>query len=708
MIEIIGNMSLMAIILIACATVFASFAGIRFRTSKWANAARWSIVFISVFFTITSGALLSAILQSDFRFEYVASYTESALPIGYKVAAFWAGQQGSLLLWGWILSVMCLIAVWRFGQWRGTDYLVTVAVLAMSCGFFASLILFAANPFAVIEGGYVPYNGRGLNPQLQDPGMIAHPPLLFMGYAGFTIPFAIMIGVLTSGRRDNHWLILIRRWLLVSWIFLTAGIVLGAWWAYIELGWGGYWAWDPVENASLLPWLTSTALIHSIMVQRQRGMFKWWNVSLIALTFTLCIFGTYITRSGVIDSVHAFGKSSIGNFFLIFMGMSAFATAGLMIWRRKTLKPEHELEGIVSREGAFLLANIILLTMMLTTLVGTIFPLLSGPFLNEPMAVTAPFYNKIVVPMAILLVLIMAHGPVLVYGKSAWQKISQAMIFPGVMAIAASMCMIALMWDSWADSFAALFALETFSEEMRHEFFSAIIALIVTFISTLGAGAVVVSFSRSMCARCRNTGENWLIASVRLIDKDHRRYGGQLSHLGLMLIVVGVAGSSLFNSQSLHKIQIGESVEIGSNTLTLESLHERYEANYGAVEAVVTLADRNGDSVTLKPQRRFYNGWEDQPNSQVAVLSSWRKDIYLSLVGWEEGGSITAIQVVANPLVVWIWIGGVVTVLGGVLSCLPQLLITKHRVIDASDQYIMSKPGQSEGVLSGPLAGDSA
>ncbi|MHC4383017.1 MAG: cytochrome c maturation protein CcmE domain-containing protein, partial [Planctomycetota bacterium] len=284
--------------------VLASVASVRFRSPGLLRSARWLLALVPIMLTATTAALIAALINSDFRFEYVAGYTERALPFGYKLAALWAGQEGSLLLWAWLLAILCMIAAVGWKRLVGTEHAVAVAAMALVCGFFAVLLLFAANPFQPI-GGVAPPDGRGLNPMLQDPAMIIHPPLLFMGYAGFTVPFALTIGVLVAGRRDNRWIALIRRWLLVSWLFLGAGIVLGAWWAYVELGWGGYWAWDPVENASLLPWLTSTALLHSIMVRQHRGMFKRWNVSLMFLTFILCIFGTYLTRSGVIDSVHA-------------------------------------------------------------------------------------------------------------------------------------------------------------------------------------------------------------------------------------------------------------------------------------------------------------------------------------------------------------------------------------------------------------------
>ena len=648
MISAIGNLSLCGAVLIAATAVLASVISVRFGSARALRVVRWSMGLIAVMMTISAGALLTAILTNDFGFSYVVGYSERALPIGYKIAAFWAGQEGSLLLWGWLLAMLCFVAAIGLRREKGADHAIALATMAVVCGFFAVLLLFAANPFELVEGA-VALDGRGLNPMLQDPGMIAHPPLLFIGYAGFTIPFAVMIGVLVSGRTDNRWLASIRRWLVMSWTFLGAGIVLGAWWAYVELGWGGYWAWDPVENASLLPWLTATALMHSIMVQQHRGMFKIWNVSLIAMTFILCIFGTYLTRSGVIESVHAFGGSLLGTFFLVFLVLCTAISVGLIAWRAKALKPEHEMEGLISREGAFLLGNVLMTVMMLITLIGTIFPLFSGLFMTEPVTVKPVFYNRIVAPMAILIVGLMAFGPVLAFGKSAALKIGRRLIVPGIAAFVVTVIVAVLgTTNVWA--------------------------LLCVAVATLGTFAVIVDFIRSVSARHRSTGENWLTAALLLIDKDHRRYGGQLAHLGIMLLVVGVAASSLFSIEQTESLAPGQTVGVGEFQLKFVSLDEVREVNYTAVQATVILTARNGDAITLYPQRRYYDTWKDDPNSEVAIRSTWREDVYVSLAGWKDGGAITTIQVKINPLVLWIWIGGIVIAVGGLFCILPRLL----------------------------------
>jgi cytochrome c-type biogenesis protein CcmF len=385
------------------------------------------------------------------------------------------------------------------------------------------------------------------------------------------------------------------------------------------------------------------------MVQQHRGMFKRWNVGLIFLTFILCIFGTYLTRSGVIDSVHAFAGSLLGTFFLVFLVLLGLAGVGLFAWRYRALAPEHELEGLVSREGAFLAGNVLLLIMMATTLTGTIFPLLSAPFAADPITVKPPFYNRVVAPMGLLLVGLMTLGPVLAFGRAAAGKIARSLLAPGAGALVVTVLVaLTLTANGWALACIALTALGTLT--------------------------VIVAFGRSVSARRRSTGESPVRAAVRLIDRDHRRYGGQFAHLGIMMVVIGVAGSSLFGFDRTFRLQPGETVDVGRYRVTFEGLDEVREVNYTAVQAGVTLVDPGGEAIALRPQRRFYDTWKNEPNTEVAIRSTWREDVYVSLAGWERGGVVTAIQVRINPLVLWIWIGGIVMSLGAVLAMLPPVL----------------------------------
>jgi cytochrome c-type biogenesis protein CcmF len=676
MISAFGQLSLGFAVFAAAGAVLAAIAAVRFESPQYIRLTRWLLALIAAAFTVSSIALLVALVNNDFRFTYVAGYTNKVLPVGYRIAAFWSGQEGSLLLWAWLLGLLCVIAAWGYRRLDTPEIAIANATMAAICGVFAGLLLFAANPFRMFLG-IAPADGRGLNPMLQDPAMLVHPPLLFLGYAGFAIPFAVLVGVLAVGRTDNRWLSLIRRWVLVSWIFLGAGIIVGGWWAYIELGWGGYWAWDPVENASLLPWLTGTALMHSIMVQQRRGTFKFWNATLIALTFILCIFGTYLTRSGIVDSVHTFAGSSLATCFLVFIVVLLIVSIAIIAWRRHQLRSEHELEAFISREGAFLAANVLLVVMMLITLIGTIFPVLASPFISETASAKPAFYNATVAPLIVLLVAIMALGPVLVFGANAPRSIARSLILPGIGALIVAIITVAMgVYNFWA--------------------------VLVAAIAALGTLTVVIGLARAVAARRRSTGEAWPVAALTLVDKDHRRYGGQVAHLGVMLMVIGVAGSSLYDSEVIHRLKPGETVEVGRYSLTFTGLEELQRSNYVTVQANVRITDGRGGAFRLHPERRFYKDWEDKPSSQVAISTNWREDVYIALAGWEDGGAITALQIKLNPLVLWLWVGSIVLGVGALYCMLPPMIPVVRRAIGPARNKSVSTPSAGRGSLVGP------
>ena len=653
----LGNLLLGAALLAATVSVLLALAATRFISARLLIGAKAALALVAVLLTVASTVLAVLLVGSDFRVEYVAHYTERALPLGYKIAAFWAGQQGSLLLWAWALSMMCVIAVLATGS-EETDVpkfrqtAIASAVLAAVLGFFVALILCAATPF---QAGPAVDDGQGLNPMLQNIGMIAHPPILFLGYAASTVPFAFMIGALIAGRSDE-WLTDIRRWTLAAWLFLTVGILLGAQWAYVELGWGGYWAWDPVENASLLPWLTATGLLHSIISQQRKGMFRGWTAGLVASTFILCIFGTYLTRSGVVQSVHAFQASSVGTFFLVFLCLSIVATLVVISLRWKSLKPAAQLDGWLNRESAVLAGNILLVAMMLITLFGTVFPLISRAFASQPVSVNAAYYNKGVLPLGLCLVLAMAMGPALDAGKLAAPALRR-LRWPAALAVAAPLvaCTVWQTVSPW---------------------------LIVVSAVCVGAVACFVQeTARAWHARRHNLGENAPLALWRLFDANHRRYGGQIVHMGMAMIVAGIAGSSLLGVKQDVQLKLGQTIAFAGGTLSLADMHQVTEPNFQAVEAVVTFTDAHGAATTLRPQRRFYKG--DESSSEVAIRSSLARDVYVNLAGWEAGGDVVSFQAFVNPLVNWIWIGGIV-VAGGALFCLlPRLEPSKVLAAEA-------------------------
>jgi cytochrome c-type biogenesis protein CcmF len=668
---LIGNFSLSLAVMVSLVAVIASLAAARFESAGILRAARWTIAILFALLTAGSIALLVCLVQSDFELEYVARYTERALPIGYKLAAFWAGQEGSLLLWAWLLAGMSTIAAFTLqtrqagpsGPGRAsrkhpdlkvrlghaiTEHGAVLVTLSVVCGFFAALMLFAANPFKVLD--VIPADGHGLNPMLQDPAMIAHPPTLFVGYAGYTIPFALLIGALVARRRDNEWIASTRRWAMVSWLFLSIGILLGAQWAYVELGWGGYWAWDPVENASLLPWLTGTALLHSIMVQQHRGMFKKWNAALIAGTFILCIFGTYITRSGVIDSVHSFGKSLIGTFFFWFLVISILFSVILLIVRRQMLRAERELEGLIGKEGFFLATNVLLVGMTAITMVGTMFPVISRTFAGQQITVSPSFYNKVVAPLGMVLVALMTVGPLLTYGKDAGARLLRGAIVPTI-------------FGATTTTVACVLGLRS------------VWGLLATGIIACGLASVLVDLAKSIAARANSHNENPVSALIRVLDSNHRRYGAQTVHVGMLMIVIGITFSSLFEQKHTYSMKPGESVEFAGRTLTLVEVKPIQAANFEAAQAVLSMTDSKGVSTSLNPQIRKYAKWE-QLNSEVSIQSNLREDVYVTLAAVDRHGGVT-IQAIVNPLVSWIWIGGIVLTVGAVVGLLPRLLPVK-------------------------------
>lgn len=645
MISRIGEFGLAATLLVGVGALAGALAGMRPGTERWARLARIGLGLGAALSTALIAWLGWALVTSDMTVAYVADHTERSLPAGYRLAALWAGQEGSLLLWAWMASLVAAGAALQRQIRRLRGEGARLATLAAVNTFFAALLLLAANPFAK-TAGEPPLHGQGLNPLLQHWAMVMHPPLLFAGYAFSLAPFAAMVGGLVAGGRGG-WSLGVRRWALASWIFLSAGISLGAWWAYVELGWGGYWAWDPVENASLLPWLTGTALLHTLAIDRQRGQLREWTASLCAATFLLCLVATYITRGGVIESVHAFGRSSVGNFFLAAIVAGAACSAGLIAGRWRVLRSGPEIESLVSREGIFVIGNVLLVAMAGVVLLGTLSPVLSGLFAPDQMAVGASFYNRVVAPLGLALAALMALGPVLVCGRGAGEGFARDLAGPVTVTLAA-VCTAAA---TGVRSVAALACV-------------AIAAMTVTLIAR--------ALWRATAAAARAQGVSPLRAAARVIDNDHRRYGGQLAHLGLVLVILGVAGSSLYSQRASVTLSRGESVRVGGYDVRLGPLAEVRGPNFSAVEASLIATDARGRSVELRPQRRFYSMSVDS-YAEVAIRSRLREDLYVALLGWEAGGDRAAVLVLVNPLAAWIWVGAAAMACGGAFALTPRL-----------------------------------
>ncbi len=610
---------------------------------RWIRAGKRGLVAVAAFATLASIALAWLFLSDSFQVEYVASYSDRALPVFYKLTAFWAGQKGSLLFWAWVLAGFSALVV--YNNRREPDSKVTAyvyLVLAGTMAFFWFLLTVVTNPFEVL--GFTPPDGQGLNPMLQNPGMVFHPPTLFLGYIGFTVPFAYAVAAMVTGTTDAAWIRKTRAWNVLSWIFLTVGIILGGQWAYVELGWGGYWAWDPVENASFIPWLTSTAFIHTAIIQERRGIMRVWNMVLILLTFVLCIFGTYLVRSGVLQSVHDFGATGLGGYFLVFLGITFLGGLYLIAESYDEFRTPGTLESYLSRESTFLFNNVILLALAFATLFGTVFPLISEAVVGNKVTVGQPFFNQVNTPLFLVLLGITGVCPLIGWRKATPANLRKNFLRPAVGALVVG----------------AVLAVAGVRQPYAWLAFT---------LAAFVAGTIVQEFVVAVAARSRLTGEASPSAAVRLLWRMRRRYGGHLVHLGLVLIVVGIAGSSAYKLETQATLSRGESVEIGRYRLAYEDfrIYEKFNRTvYAAALGVFAGDERLGE---LEAERRYYINAKN-PTTEVALRTSLREDLYVTMPGLAANGDIT-VKVAVNPLLVWIWIGGGLMVVGGVLAVIP-------------------------------------
>ena len=593
--------------------------------------------------TVSVISLWYALLTHDFQVEFVAENSNRSMPLGYTISALWGGQNGSLLFWGWILSLYtaAVVLVNRHRYRPLMPYV--VATMTATSFFFIVLNLFAADPFVRLP--FTPADGNGLNPILQHPYMAIHPPMLYTGMVGMSVPFAFGLAALFSGQLDRNWLYACRRWMLIPWTFLGAGLLLGGKWAYVELGWGGYWAWDPVENASLMPWLAGTAFLHSIMIQERKGMLKMWNMVLVLLTYFLCILGTFITRSGVISSVHAFAKSNVGSYFAVFLTLITLLSVGMIWYRRESLRAESRLESFASRETVFLLNNWILLSMLFAVLWGTLFPLISEAFTGEKITVGAPFFNQVNVPIGLVLILLTGAGPLFAWRRTSTESLKKNFTVPiaGGLAVG-GLCAILGVRDGYA-----------------------LVSLTLCAFVVL---AIAGEFHRGTLARQHSTAESYPVALFRLCHKNRRRFGGYMVHLSLVMLFVGFTGQAFSTERDLV-LTPGANAEVGDYHLTFETLAQKEDARRDVVAAAVTLTRGGAFLSTLLPQRHFYKN-VDQPTTEVAVYASWREDFYLVLVGWDPKDSSAKFKIYINPLVNWVWAGGVAFVLGALWCMWPS------------------------------------
>jgi cytochrome c-type biogenesis protein CcmF len=640
--EIGTGVLLVALILAVYGAVVAAVGGRRGRPALVQSAQHAAL---GVFALLTAALLLLtyAFLTFDFSVRYVASNTNLGTPFYYRITALWGALEGSIILWAWMLALYTLIVVVQYRRRQPEFYPWVLAVLLGIAAFFLLVMTIPAPPFERLSP--VPPDGRGLNPLLEDSGMITHPVALYLGFTGFTVPFAFAMAALATGRTGDEWIVITRRWTLIAWYFLSLGLLIGGWWSYHVLGWGGYWAWDPVENAAFMPWLTGTALLHSVMVQERRRMLKLWNVTLIILTFGLTLFGTFLTRSGIIGSVHSFTQGSIGAFFLGFLALVLLGAFSLLAWRMDRLRAQGDLDSILSRESAFLLNNLFLLAATFTVFFGTIFPLLSEALRGVKVSVGAPFFNLVNIPVFLTLLFLMGVGPLIAWRRASAEHLRRNFLRPVLAGIAA----------------AAVFRLLGVGSTL---------VLLCLALVVFVTGTIALDFVRAARAR-RRTGDGWTTATFGLLLRQNRRYGGFTVHLGVLVVALGVAGSQAWSVQTETTLRKGESVELAGYRVRFDGLEASEESNHFKVTGAFTVSNGRDPLTVLYPARKFYPR-EQTPIAYVDYRLGLLEDIYLVLGDFARDGSQATLKLQVNRMVSWLWIGGVILTLGTALAVLPE------------------------------------
>jgi cytochrome c-type biogenesis protein CcmF len=649
-----GNFCLLFSLCLSLYALFAVLIGASQRRPRIIASAEKAVFAAAGCVTLAFAALLYLILTNDFSISHIADSSSRDLPLFYKIAAIWGAHDGSMLLWVFFTAMLCAIVIYQ-NRFRYRDMMPYVlAVLMVDLCFFLFLTFFLSNPFnqltQVLADGtlqkFIPADGRGLNPLLQHWAMVIHPPILYLGFIGFLVPFAFAIAGLITGQMGTTWIRTTRRWTLLTWLLLGAGLLLGGKWAYVVLGWGGYWGWDPVENSSLLPWLTGTAFLHSVIIQERRGMLKIWNAILIMLTYLLGVFGTFITRSGVVSSVHAFSDSGLGYFFLIYMSAVLVASLWLITARSSIMKSDRRLDSFLSKESAFLFNNLVLIAACLAVFFGTMFPVFSKWITGVQITLDAPFFNKINIPIGLILLLLTGVGPLFAWRKTSLDSLKRAFYWPVITA--------------------AVVCAGLFIGGIRHFSFILCMTLCSFVLAT-----IVEEFFKGAFIRRKTKGENFAAAVVNLTLKNKRRYGGYIVHFSIVMIFAGLAGNA-FNQATTRQLTTGQEMRVGRYSLKMDGLREGQTANYHYGQ-VVLQAYRDGKFIrTLKPEKRVYKAGEQQTTTIVALYSTPKEDLYVVFSGMSNDGLKCEIAAHLNPLVFWIWIGAVIMVCGTVVTMLPD------------------------------------
>ena len=624
--------------LVACA--FAARTGSRALALSGGNG----IVSVSFLLLVAVCCLVYELVTLDFSLRYVALNASTDLPVIYRVTALWAGQAGSLLLWSFVLSLYAAFVVLRSREKSGDPYV--NAVLCAVSLFFLFLIAYVEDPFEKL--GVAVGEGRGLNPILQNGYMAIHPVTLYVGYVGITVPFAFGMAALLSGRLGDEWIRNCRKYALFSWMFLSAGLLLGARWAYLELGWGGYWAWDPVENAAFMPWLAGTAFLHSVMIQERKAMLKKWNMILLIITFFLSIFGTFITRSGIVSSVHSFARSDIGPLFVGFMVLILLFSFALLAWRSKELESEERFDSVLSRESAFLFNNLLFLAAAFSVFLGTIFPVLSEAFTGKKILVGPPYFNAVGVPIGLVLILLMGIGPLISWKKASTANLKRNFVFPAVVFLAVFLVLLVF--------------------GLREP-----VALLSFALCGFVTGTVFLEYFRGIRVRS-GRGENPVSAFFNLVSRNRRRYGGYIVHLGVVLLVAGITASSLFVTQKEVVLGKGDSFSLGRYDLVFRGVQYISNDAKDGFSAELSIENNGKNIATMYPEKNIYKyegNREINQETEVALRSTFRDDLYLILSEVDGSGKVN-IRALLNPMVNWIWAGGIVIVLGAIVTMWPE------------------------------------
>ncbi|MBM3635220.1 MAG: heme lyase CcmF/NrfE family subunit [Actinobacteria bacterium] len=601
----------------------------------------------AVFATTTTAVVVMWILLLSNRFDVadVAGYSNRTLGWRYKITALWGSQAGSLLLWMWFLSIAAVLVVITNRTRNRALMPVVVAVLMGIAVFFTSVLSFFTSPFETVSP--VPADGRGLNPLLQNVYMESHPPLLYVGYVGLSIPFAFAIAALVTRRLDSTWITSIRRWTTLSWMFLTVGIILGSRWAYEELGWGGYWAWDPVENAALMPWLMATAFLHSVMVQERRGMLRIWNMVLVILTFTLALFGTFLTRSGILSSVHAFGESTLGPYFLALIIVVLAGSFALLISRLSLLRSENSLESYVSREAIFLYNNLLLVGLAFAVFWGTMFPVLSEAVQGQKITVGQGFFNQVAAPIGLALLFFTGVGPLIPWRKASPRELRRRFLWPLVVAVIAVIPAV------------------YFAQDGAHWW-----AALAIVLAAFTVACIVGEYWRGATVRHQLGGVSWPGAVGQLFTRNRRRFGGYIVHLGVVSIIVAIACQGAFSSQGDLALRTGQTGEVAGYQFTNEGGTRTRDDHKMSVGVALGVSEGGNRFATLNPGVDVFTA-QMQRSSEVAVDTSPFRDVYVVLVGLTPDG-LARISVFINPMMMWIWVGGLVMVLGLIVAVWPS------------------------------------